>query len=102
MAQYSSVPFADPPWHRIDVRNPAYKESHKRLQEFMRSYVDQHIRPFAQEWEENGEVPKDVCLVSRCSLQMHTIPEPHSTNLLSIYFVGHSTARGYGTISSDL
>lgn len=53
----SNVPFADPVWHK-DTANPFYKDSHRKLQRFIREYVDQEIIPNAEEWERQGYVPE--------------------------------------------
>lgn len=52
----SNVPFADPNWH-TDTGNPYYKDSHRRLQRFIREYVDSEIVPNGAEWEAQGYVP---------------------------------------------
>lgn len=56
----SPAPFADPPWHTTDSEHPWYNESHRKLQRAIRSYVDNDIRPYAGQWEKNGEVPEKV------------------------------------------
>lgn len=56
----SSIPFADPPWHRTKSEHPWYKDSHRALQRAIRAYVDQEIRPYAEEWEKNEEIPEAV------------------------------------------
>jgi hypothetical protein len=55
----SEIPGADPAWHRRHD-TPYYKESHYRLQRFVREYVDREIAPNVEEWEKQGEVPKAV------------------------------------------
>lgn len=52
----SNVPFADPNWH-ADRGNPYYKDSHHKLQRFIREYVDAEIAPNGAEWEAQGYVP---------------------------------------------
>lgn len=55
----SKVPSADPSWHsRRD--NPFYKDSHYRLQKFVREYVDREIAPNVAEWERTGDIPEKV------------------------------------------
>ncbi|KAJ2890901.1 acyl-CoA dehydrogenase NM domain-like protein [Zalerion maritima] len=53
----SNVPFADPSWHR-DKTHPYYNDSHRKLQRFIRSYVDKEISPNVEEWERQGFVPE--------------------------------------------
>ncbi|KAH8892288.1 acyl-CoA dehydrogenase NM domain-like protein [Thozetella sp. PMI_491] len=52
----SPIPFADPSWH-TDTTHPYYKDSHRRLQNFIRSYVDKEIAPNVDTWERQGFVP---------------------------------------------
>ncbi|KAH6867220.1 acyl-CoA dehydrogenase/oxidase [Thelonectria olida] len=53
----SNVPFADPVWH-TDTKYPYYKDSHRKLQRFIREYVDSEITPNGAEWEAQGFVPE--------------------------------------------
>jgi len=55
----STLPFADPLWFNRGY-SPYYKDSHRRLQKEVRSYIDTHIAPYCEEWEKNGSVPADV------------------------------------------
>lgn len=76
----STTPFAEPLWYsRTD--NPNYTESHRRLRQAVRQYVDTEIVPFVSEWEEKGAVPPNVRgeehrLLSReyCSLSQKLRP----------------------------
>ncbi|SCO52119.1 probable acyl-CoA dehydrogenase [Fusarium fujikuroi] len=52
----SNIPFADPVWHK-DSSHPYFKNSHRKLQRFIREYVDSEITPNAPEWEAQGFVP---------------------------------------------
>lgn len=55
----STTPFAEPLWYsRTD--NPNYTDSHRRLQQAIRRYVDTELVPFVSEWEEKGAVPPNV------------------------------------------
>lgn len=55
----SEIPGADPAWHRRHD-HPYFKESHYKLQRFVREYVDREIAPNVEEWERNAEVPEAV------------------------------------------
>ncbi|KIW16968.1 hypothetical protein PV08_04159 [Exophiala spinifera] len=55
----ASVPFSDPLWHK-DKFHPYYKDSHQRLQVWMRNYIDTYIEPHAYEWETQGYVPDEA------------------------------------------
>jgi hypothetical protein len=54
----SPIPFADPTWHQ-DKSHPFYKDSHRTLQRFLRSYVDSEIAPNVAQWEKQGFVPEE-------------------------------------------
>ncbi|RHZ58386.1 acyl-CoA dehydrogenase family protein [Aspergillus thermomutatus] len=55
----SNTPFADPLWLNRTY-SPYYTPSHRRLQREVREYVDTHISPFCEEWEQQGSVPIEV------------------------------------------
>ncbi|EAW13523.1 acyl-CoA dehydrogenase family protein [Aspergillus clavatus NRRL 1] len=61
MAEFfgSSTPFAEPLWYSRPG-NPHYTDSHRRLRDEIRRYVDTEIEPFCAEWEANRSVPKAV------------------------------------------
>lgn len=60
LALTSSIPGADPSWHRR-ADHPYFKPSHYKLQGFVREYVDEYIAPEVGEWERTGEIPEAVC-----------------------------------------
>ena len=43
------VAFGDPLWYQ-GWHTPYYNESHVKLRQFVRSWVDEHITPFCHEW----------------------------------------------------
>ncbi|CAK7243873.1 MAG: hypothetical protein STHCBS139747_005403 [Sporothrix thermara] len=53
------APFAEPAW-LTTLASPYYNESHRRLQRAVRAYLDEHVFPFVEEWEENGRVPLEA------------------------------------------
>lgn len=53
------LPYADPLWMQ-DYYSPYYKESHFRLARWMRELMESEVFPYADEWEEAGEVPPAV------------------------------------------
>ena len=57
------VPFAEPIWYTRG-RNSHYNESHERLRDAVRAYVEEKITPNCAEWEEQGFVPKEVCSIT--------------------------------------
>lgn len=55
------APWAEPAWYTT-LASPYYNDSHRSLRKAIRSYVDEHVLPYEDEWEENGQVPKEVSL----------------------------------------
>lgn len=53
------APFAEPLWYYRDS-SPYYDESHKKLRQFVRDYVENDLMPHAEEWEKEGQVPPEV------------------------------------------
>lgn len=55
----SNIPSADPSWH-TDKNHPYYKDSHRKLQRFIREYIDAEVAPNVEQWEKQGFVPEKV------------------------------------------
>lgn len=55
-----TAPYSEPLLPQLDVRNPYYTDLHHNLRAWVRDYVDTDIAPYAQEWEEAGQVPETV------------------------------------------
>lgn len=54
----SEVPFAEP-GHLQGQRSPFYGEHHQRWRERCRSLVERELAPFAEAWDEAGEIPAE-------------------------------------------
>ncbi|KAL5117381.1 hypothetical protein ACEQ8H_004697 [Pleosporales sp. CAS-2024a] len=54
-------PWAEPSWYS-SLASPYYNESHKKLRNALRSYVDDNVKPYMLEWEEQGEAPAEARL----------------------------------------
>jgi hypothetical protein len=52
----SPTPYAEPLWYSRNV-SPHYSDSHRKLRDAVRKYVDEEILPHAFEWESAGIVP---------------------------------------------
>lgn len=50
------TPFAEPSWYRGDP-TPYYQEKHAKFREQVRRYIDEHVRPYADDWDEAGHCP---------------------------------------------
>jgi hypothetical protein len=51
----SQVPYAEPSWLSKGYHSPYYKDHHRRFQAWMRKFVEEIIKPDAQEKEESGK-----------------------------------------------
>eukprot|EP00933_Yihiella_yeosuensis_P064495 TRINITY_DN6787_c0_g8_i1.p1 TRINITY_DN6787_c0_g8~~TRINITY_DN6787_c0_g8_i1.p1 ORF type:complete len:412 (+),score=97.74 TRINITY_DN6787_c0_g8_i1:75-1310(+) len=52
----SDVPYAEPAWYR-GVPTPYYQEKHAKFRNKVRAYVDEHLKPYVDEWDEAGSCP---------------------------------------------
>lgn len=55
----SMLPFADPNW-QSDWYSPFHNESHFKLARYLRHFYEEEVFPYAEEWEEKGEVPHAI------------------------------------------
>ncbi|CAK7231619.1 hypothetical protein SCUCBS95973_007979 [Sporothrix curviconia] len=53
------APFAEPAW-LATLASPYYNESHRRLQRAVRAYLEEHVFPHVEVWEEDGQVPLEA------------------------------------------
>ena len=51
-------PWAEPSWYS-SLASPYYNESHIRLRNALRLYIDENVKPYMLEWEEKGEAPEE-------------------------------------------
>ena len=51
----SQVPYGEPTWLTPIYKSPYYKDSHRKLQKVVRKWVDEVLKPEAQEKELSGE-----------------------------------------------
>ena len=54
-------PWSEPSWSH-GIASPYYGESHKKLRDALRSYVNENILPYSLDWEAKGEAPRDAAL----------------------------------------
>ena len=52
------APWAEPAWSH-GIASPYYNDSHVKLRNALRTYVDTHILPDALDWEAKGEAPRE-------------------------------------------
>lgn len=55
----STVPYGEPTWLTPMHHSPYFKESHRRLQKAMRTFVETKVAPEAKEREESGQTISD-------------------------------------------
>ncbi|CAH0028112.1 unnamed protein product [Clonostachys rhizophaga] len=71
------APFAEPAWHNV-LESPYYNDSHRKLRAFVRDYLEKHIVPVVEEWEETGEVPlEEIVRWARSGLAFQDMPEKY-------------------------
>lgn len=52
-------PFGDPAWYQAN-NTPYYNETHRKIRQQCRDFTEEHIMPFCMDWDEAGEVPREV------------------------------------------
>ncbi|CEP15271.1 hypothetical protein [Parasitella parasitica] len=53
------IPYGDPSWYQ-EWNSPYYNESHIKVRNTVRAWVEKEITPFCHEWSEKKEIPKSV------------------------------------------
>lgn len=70
----SPAPFAEPAWYNA-LQSPYYGDSHRRLRAFVRDYLEEHVIPNAEAWEEDGHIPREeVVRFARAGLTFQDVP----------------------------
>ncbi|KAF2272637.1 acyl-CoA dehydrogenase NM domain-like protein [Westerdykella ornata] len=70
-------PWSEPAWYN-SLASPYYNESHRKLRNAIRKYVDENIKPYMLEWEEKGEAPVEARLAwARSGFAFADVPEPY-------------------------
>ncbi|KAK3624763.1 hypothetical protein LTR56_020816 [Elasticomyces elasticus] len=57
----SLAPWSEPAWSH-GIPSPYYNDSHRKLRNALRAYVDEHILPYSLDWEAKGEAPRSEAL----------------------------------------
>jgi hypothetical protein len=57
------IPYGDPSWYQ-DWNSPYFTDAHRKFRAAMRAFVDKEIAPFAHQWDEAKELPRE--LWARC------------------------------------
>ena len=53
------IPFGDPLWYQ-GWHSPYYNESHHAFRAAVREFVEKNLAPYVHEWDERGELPRDL------------------------------------------
>ncbi|KAF2455593.1 acyl-CoA dehydrogenase/oxidase [Lineolata rhizophorae] len=71
------APWSEPAWYN-ELASPYYDDSHRRLRDYARQYVDDNILPNHLEWEEQGDVPHEERLKwAQTGLAFADVPKPY-------------------------
>ncbi|KAI6905764.1 acyl-CoA dehydrogenase, partial [Hortaea werneckii] len=54
-------PWSEPAWCH-GIPSPYYNDSHRRLRDAIRAYVDERILPYSLDWEAKGEAPREEAM----------------------------------------
>lgn len=72
------APFAEPAWYNA-LASPYYNESHRKVRDHVRAYLNEHIVPHLEKWEEDGHVPDEARRhFARSGMAFQTIPQQYS------------------------
>lgn len=71
------TPWSEPAWAH-GIPSPYYNDSHKRLRDSLRSYIDTNVLPYALDWEASGSPPREEQLKwARSGFCFADIPAKH-------------------------
>jgi alkylation response protein AidB-like acyl-CoA dehydrogenase len=72
------APFAEPAWYNA-LASPYYNDSHRRVRDHVRRYLEEHIVPHLEEWEEAGHVPDEARRhYARSGMAFQGVPPEHT------------------------
>lgn len=75
------APFAEPSWYNA-LASPYYNDSHRRVRDYARAYLEEHVVPHAHEWEEQGHVPDGARRhYARSGMAFQGIPQQYSAGV---------------------
>ncbi|KAJ4352658.1 hypothetical protein N0V95_004042 [Ascochyta clinopodiicola] len=67
----SSLPWAEPSWY-TGRPSPYYKESHRKLRDYVRAWCNENIAPFSEDWVQSGAV--DPAIYAKCAAAGLLVP----------------------------
>lgn len=70
------VPFSDPSW-LMGMPSPYYKPTHRRWQKACRAFIEEHMIPYAMDWETAEDVPEHVFgIFGKHNMLVPNLPAP--------------------------
>ena len=57
----NTAPWSEPAWSH-GIASPYYNESHRKLRNTLRAYINEHILPYQHDWTAKGEAPGEEAL----------------------------------------
>ena len=71
------APWAEPAWSN-DLRSPYYNDSHRKLRDYCRKYINEKILPYSLEWEAQGEAPEEARRAwAKSGLAFNDVPQKY-------------------------
>ncbi|KIW32626.1 uncharacterized protein PV07_04157 [Cladophialophora immunda] len=71
------IPWSEPAWYNA-LESPYYNKSHRALRQYIRDYIETHVLPFAEEWEDQGQVPlEETVKFAKAGLAFPEIPKDY-------------------------
>jgi len=73
----SLAPWSEPAWSQ-GIPSPYYNDSHRKLRDSLRAYINENILPYSLDWEAKGEAPRDEALKwARSGFCFADVPHPY-------------------------
>jgi alkylation response protein AidB-like acyl-CoA dehydrogenase len=54
------IPYSDPYWYNGQLRSPYYNNSHVEFRAVVRKFIDTHVLPYVDQWDEEGTYPPEL------------------------------------------
>ncbi|EPQ54019.1 acyl-CoA dehydrogenase NM domain-like protein [Gloeophyllum trabeum ATCC 11539] len=86
--EVSKVPYAEPTWLSAGYHSPYFKESHRRLQQAVRKFVDDFVWPDAQAREADGKRPSQSVIDKMAELNLHAMRMGPGKHLKGLKLMG--------------
>ncbi|KAI0734195.1 peroxisomal acyl-CoA-dehydrogenase [Fomitopsis betulina] len=71
--EISKVPYAEPTWLTEGYYSPYFTQNHRRFQQTVRKFMDEHVYPDAQARELDGKRPSQSVVDKMAEVEMHAM-----------------------------